>query len=123
MIAHNSKGHDTHFILKWLVGQGMKPYCIYSGAKIMFMEIPKLKICSIDSLSFLQIPLKAFPQTFGLNELKKGYFPHYFNKECNKNYAGSIPSKKHYGYNQMKPDERTKFLKWYDKPLNKKYVF
>ena len=39
-IAHNSKGYDSHFVLKWLIDQGIKPYCIYSGAKIMFMEIP-----------------------------------------------------------------------------------
>ena len=39
----------------------------------MFMEIPKLRIRFIDSLNFLQIPLKS-PKTFGLDELKKGYF-------------------------------------------------
>ena len=122
-VAHNSKGYDAHFILKWLVGQGIKPYCIFKGAKIMFMEIPKLKIRFIDSLNFLQMPLKAFPKTFGLDELKKGYFPHYFNKECNKNYIGDIPSKKHYGYNQMKPGERDNFLKWYEECVNNNYVF
>ena len=111
-IAHNSKGYNSHFVLKWLIDQGIKPYCIYNGAKIMFMEIPKLSIRFIDSLNFLQMPLKSFPKTFGMNELKKGYFPHYFNKKCNENYVGPIPSKKHYGYNQMKPDERAKFLKW-----------
>ena len=84
-IAHNSKGYDCHFILKWLIDQGIKPYCIYNGAKIMFMEIPKLSIRFIDSLNFLQMPLKSFPKTFGMDELTKGYFPHYFNKECNKN--------------------------------------
>ena len=89
----------------------------------MFMEIPKLSIRFIDSLNFLQMPLKSFPKTFGMSELKKGYFPHYFNKECNKNYVGSIPSKKHYGYNQMKPDERTKFLKWYEERVRENYVF
>ena len=91
LIAHNSKGYDCHFILKWLVDQGIKPYCIYSGAKIMFMEIPKLSIRFIDSLNFLQMPLKSFPKTFSMNELKKGYFPHYFNKECNKSYVGPMP--------------------------------
>ena len=111
-IAHNSKGYDCHFISKWSIDQGIKPYCIYNGAKIMFMEIPKLSIRFIDSLNLLQMPLKSFPKTFGINELKKGYFPHYVNKECNKNYVGPIPSKKHYGCNQMKPDERSKFLKW-----------
>ena len=122
-IAHNSKGYDSHFVLKWLIDQGIKPYCIYNGAKIMFMELPKLSIRFIDSLNFLQMPLKSFPKTFGMNELKKGYFPHYFNKKCNENYVGPIPSKKHYGYNQMKPDERAKFLKWYDDRLSENYVF
>ena len=122
-IAHNSKGYDAHFILKWLVDQGMKPYCIYNGAKIMFMEIPKLRIRFIDSLNFLQMPLKAFPKTFGLNELKKGYFPHYFNKPSNKNCVGNIPAKKHYGYNQMKSGERETFLKWHEERENNGYVF
>ena len=122
-IAHNSKGYDCHFVLKWLIDQGIKPYCIYNGAKIMFMEIPKLSFRFIDSLNFLQMPLKSFPKTFGMNELKKGYFPHYFNKECNKDYVGTIPSKKHYGYNQMKPDERSKFLKWYEERVSENYVF
>ena len=58
-----------------------------------------------------------------MNELKKGYFPHYFNKEYNKNYVGPIPSKKHYGYNQMKTDERSKFLKWYEERVSENYVF
>ena len=69
------------------------------------------------------MPLKSFPKTFGMDELKKGSFPHYFNKECNKNYIGPMPSKKHYGYNQMKPDERAKFLKWYDDRASENYVF
>ena len=122
-IAHNSKGYDCHLVLKWLIDQAIKPYCIYNGAKIMFMEIPKLSIRFIDSLNFLQMPLKSFPKTFGMSELKKGYFPHYFNKECNKDYVGPIPSKKHYGCNQMKPDERTKFFKWYEERVSENYVF
>ena len=122
-IAHNSKGYDSHFILKWLIDQGIKPYCIYNGAKIMFMEIPKLSIRFIDSLNFLQMPLKSFPKTFGMNELKKGYFPHYFNKKCNKNYVGHMPSKKHYGYNQMKPEDRSKLLKWYNDHVSENYIF
>ena len=89
----------------------------------MFMEIPKLAIRFIDSLNFLQMPLKSFPKTFGVNQLKKGYFPHYFNKECNRNYVGAIPSKKIYSYNQMKPGERTKFLKWCDDRVSENYVF
>ena len=122
-IAHNSKGYDCHFILKWLTDQGIKPYYIYNGAEIMFMEVPKLSIRFIDSLNFLQMPLKSFSETFGRNELKKGYFPHYFNKKCNKNYVGPMPSKKYYGYTQMEPNERSNFLKWYEERVSENYVF
>ena len=122
-IAHNSKGYDSHFILKWLIDQSILPYVIYNGCKIMFMEVPKLRIRFIDSLNFLQMPLKAFPKTFGMSELKKGYFPHYFNKKCNKTYIGTIPSKRLYGHNQMKPDERSKFSKWYEERVSENYVF
>ena len=58
-----------------------------------------------------------------MNELKKGYFPHYFNMKCNWNYIGPIPSKKHFGYSQMKPDERANFLKWYDDRVSENYTF
>ena len=75
-IAHNSKRYDSHFILKWCIDNAFKPYCIYNGAKIMMMEIPQLRIKIIDSLNFIQQSLSSFPKTFGLNELKKGYFPH-----------------------------------------------
>ena len=44
------------------------------------MEIPKLSIRAIDGLNYLQMSPEAFPKTFGMNELKKFYFPHYFNK-------------------------------------------
>ena len=89
----------------------------------MMMEIAQLRIKIIDSLNFIQQPLSSFPKTFGLNELKKGYFPHYFNKNCNQNYIGEIPSKKHYGYNQMKTQDRQKFLQWYDDRLNENCIF
>ena len=58
-----------------------------------------------------------------MNELNEGYFPHYFNKECNKNYVGPMPSKKHYGYNQMKLDEQVEFLKWYDDRVSENHIF
>ena len=68
------------------------------------MEIPKLKIRFIDSVNFFQIPLKAFPKTFGMKELKKGVFPHYFNKECDEHYVA-------------------KFLKWYNDRVSENYIF
>ena len=123
LVVHNSKGYDSHFVLKWCIDNGFKPYCIYNGAKIMMMEITQLRIKIIDSLNFIQQSLSSFPKTFGLHELKKGYFPHYFNKICNQNYIGNMPSKKHYGYNQMNSHDRETFLQWYDDRVNENYVF
>ena len=120
-IAHNSKGYDAQFILKWCVENSLKPDVIYVGTKIMSMEVNGLRF--IDSLNFVQSALASFPKTFGLKELKKGYFPHYFNKKCNQNYVGPIPSKKHYGYDQMKKDARKAFSEWYNTRVEENYVF
>ena len=49
----------------------MKPFCIYNGTKIMYMEVEGVRF--IDSLNFIAAPLSTFPKTFDLTELKKGY--------------------------------------------------
>ena len=120
-IAHNAKGYDAQFIRNWCIENRVKPYCIYNGTKIMYMEVEGVRF--IDSLNFIAAPLSAFPKTFGLTELKKGYFPDYFNKKCHQNYVGPIPSKKHYGYDQMRSSARKEFLKWYQARVNENYVF
>ena len=73
----------------------------------------------LDSLNFLQMALKDFPKTFGITELKKGYFPHFFNKKCNENYIGPMPSSKHYGSNSMSTKDRACFMEWYENNKNK----
>ena len=120
-IAHNSKGYDAQFIRNWCIENSMKPYIIYSGTKIMSMEVEGRRF--IDSLNFIAAPLSSFPKTFGLTELKKGYFPHYFNKEHNQNYVGPIPSKKHFGYDQMSSTARKAFLEWYQARVDENNVY
>ena len=112
-IAHYAKGYDSQFILKYCVENTLKPYTIYNGIKLMLLEIPTINLKIIDSSNFVQGPLSYFPKTFGLTELKKGYFPHLFNTKENENYVGPIPDKKYYNYNQMKPEARKEFLEWY----------
>lgn len=79
----------------------------------MSVSIAEYSIRFIDSINFFTAAVTSFPKTFGLKELKKGYFPHCFNKPCNQNYVGPIPSKKHYGYDQMSSSNRKAFLEWY----------
>jgi hypothetical protein len=141
-IAHYSKGYDSYFILKHCVENGIKPYCVYNGSKIMLMEIKPINLRIIDSSNFVQGPLKNFPKTFGLKELKKGYFPHFFNTTENQNYIGKIPDTKYYGVNSMteckkcygnsKPTNskvcsddgcRNYFLEWHIQKRKENYVF
>lgn len=113
-IAHNAKGYDTQFILQYCVENTLKPYTIYNGTKLNLLQIPGINLRIIDSMNFIQGPLSSFPKTFGLKELKKGYFPHFFNKVCNQNYVGPIPSKRRYGYMQMKTKkDKETFEDWY----------
>ena len=50
----------------------------------------------LDSLFFISMALSEFANSFELNELKKGFFPHSFNNPENQSYIGSYPDKKFY---------------------------
>ena len=120
-IAHNAKGYDSQFIIKYCVENTLKPYTIYNGTKLMYLKVANIKI--IDSHSFVASPLSAFPKTFGFNELKKGYFPHFFNTNENQNYVGPIPDIKYYGADTMSKPTREAFMKWYVEKFKENYVF
>ena len=122
-IAHNAKSFDAQFILKYCIDNAIKPFCIYNGTKIMYMAIKEYKIRFIDSINFVNGALQTLPGTFGLEELKKGYFPHLFNIPENQNYIGSMPPKYYYDPDHMKPEIRTEFLTWYDERVAENYVF
>ena len=120
-IAHNTKGYDSQFILKYCVENTLKPYTIYNGTKLMYLKVANIKI--IDSHNFVASPLSAFPKTFGFEELKKGYFPHFFNTTENQNYVGPIPDTKYYGADTMSKPAREAFLKWHVEKVKENYVF
>ena len=119
-IAQNFKGYDSYFILKYLYDNMIRStwfdheWCQNHGVvgegrrdQVEFF---------IDSLNFLPMPLSKFPKTFGLTELAKGYFPHFFNTEANQHYVGPIPYAKYYDRGRpftsgMTPSVR-RSLKW-----------
>ena len=105
-IANNFKGYDSYFILKSLYDNMVRPGLIMNGAKIMEMTVSESDIRFIDSLNFLPMLLPKFSKTFGLPELAKGYFPHFFNTEANQHYAGPLPDAKYYDPDGMKPEAR-----------------
>ena len=123
VVVHNFQGYDGYFIQNYLNKNAIKYEVILRGAKILSMTIPMFNIKFIDSLNFIPMALSQFPKTFGKTELCKGYFPHFFNKEENQNYIGSIPDVEYYSPNTMKPEAREVFLAWHKEQVESNYVF
>ena len=58
--------------------------------------------------------LAKLPKTFDLKELKKGYFPHFFNIAENQNYIGKYPDIEYYGAELMSSKDHVKFIEWHN---------
>ena len=109
---HNFRGFDGVFIIKQLYDMNLKvSKVLMTGQKILYFECGQLKFK--DSMSFLNMPLENFTKTFGLTELKKGYFPHKFNREENQDYEGDIPELKFYETVCMKTKKKEAVEKWH----------
>ena len=98
VIAHNGNGYDFIFILKELIKNGQGKYIrrIMNGNKIKYFKFSKLHMRFVDSYNFFMSPLSELPKIFGFKELKKGYWPHKFNKEENFNYVEKCPEIEYY---------------------------
>ena len=123
VIAHNLRSFDAYFLCEYFYKECLLPKLILNGAKIISMELEAAKIKFRDSLNFLPMPLKALPKTFGLTELKKGYFPHFFNRKDTQQYVGPLPPIKDDDPDNMSTKERQEFLRWYEELQNADYVF
>ena len=121
-VAHNFQGYDSYFILEQFYKEYICPDQIVNGAKILSMQVgPHLKF--IDSMCFLQMALANFVDAFGLKELKKGFFPHFFNTKDHENYVGPLPAKDYYDPEGMKPKRRAEFMTWYQSKVEEGYEF
>jgi hypothetical protein len=63
------------------------------------------------------------PDAFGLSELKKGYFPHFFNTLRNQNYVEPYPSPEFYNPDDMSISNRKNFYTWYEQQKDKTFNF
>ena len=72
-----------------------------------------------DSLSFLNRPLTDFTKTFGLVELKKGFFPHKFSKLENLQYEGEIPPLHFYEPQHMDEEKKKACEDWHAEQVAK----
>ncbi len=97
------------------------PELIMCGTKLLTLKFRKIRM--IDSFSFIPMALEKFTKTFGLKELKKGFWCHLFNQPENQNYIGLIPAKKYYTPQFFNSSKRKEFELWYDEQKNKIFNF
>ena len=104
VLAHNFQGYDGYFVVHQCHSDNRLVEQLRNGCKLL--EVKHDRIRFIDSLSFFQMPLSAFPKTFGLTELRKGYFPHKFNIPDHQSYVGAIPALDYYMPETMSPQAK-----------------
>jgi len=94
VIAHNFQGYDGYFVIHEYHGRNQLIHQLRNGSKILQLKHDSIRF--IDSVNFIAGKLSNFTQTFGLTELKKGYFPHLFNLPENQEYVGEVPAMDYY---------------------------
>ena len=92
------------------------------GAKVLSVTVELFDIRFIDSLNFLPMKLASLPKTFGIEELAKGHFPHFFNEKDNEDYVGPIPPANYYNPDGMNPKNREVFMAWHATKKENNYV-
>ena len=110
------KSYDGFFILNYIVSNvkpGEKlPEVLINGGKFLLIKFNNVIIK--DSINFIPMALARLPKTFDLKELKKGYFPHFFNIAENQNYIGKYPEIQFYGAELMSSKGHDKFIEWHN---------
>ena len=129
VIAHNARAYDAYFIYNYLLMQSITPEIIFRGSKIMYCKVGRgLNIKILDSLNFLNMPLDKLAKSFGLREMKKGYFPHLYNTQQMNNLEGPkflphLPPLEFYDVDNMNIEKRQQFWIWYENNKHKCFDF
>ncbi|XP_050497599.1 uncharacterized protein LOC114327782 isoform X1 [Diabrotica virgifera virgifera] len=122
VMAHNGGGFDHQFVLNYILTKtDLTPDLIMRGTKLVSMACGNVRF--LDSLNYCSMALSALPKAFGLTELKKGYFPHLFNREENQSYVGPMPDLKFYDPDNLKADARDKLMAWHAERVDEQYVY
>jgi hypothetical protein len=115
-ISHNGKNYDHYFVMRYLQKsktiRDSNVSAITNGRKIMSFEFRK-RIFK-DSSLFIAKPLESLSKTFNLNDCKKGWFPHDFNRKSNFHYVGKFPGKEYFKSEFFNITKKEEFNIWYD---------
>ena len=121
VLAHNFQGYDGYFVVHQYHSDNRIVEQLRNGCKLLEVKHDRLRF--IDSLSFFQMPLSAFPKTFGLTEIHKGYFPHKFNLPEHQTYVGIVPALDYYMPETMSREGKQALEKWHQEQRTKNVVF
>ena len=124
-ISHNGKSYDNYFIMRYfqrsktVQDQHVDP--LVDGLKVLTFRFRTLTFK--DSSLFIQSRLESFTKIFGIQELKKGFFPHDFNRKENFDYKGLYPDKDFYKTGFYDAEKKKEFDLWYDSVKEKHFDF
>ncbi len=92
-LAHNLGRFDGILLLRTLLRKRVQVCPVFDGSRLVVLRLPELKISFLDSLRYIPLRLKDFPSRFptAMDGVRKGEFPHAFNKPKNFFYRGKIP--------------------------------
>ena len=121
VLAHNFQGYDGYFVIHQYYGDNRIVEQLRNGCKLLEVKHDRLRF--IDSLSFFQMPLSAFPKTFGLTEGCKGYFPHKFNHPDHQTYVGPVPALDYYMPETLAPKDRQALETWHQQQRDQVFDF
>jgi len=114
-IAHNGGKYDFHFIKQEMIKRGIKSSDVCSGNTIFYSYAKDFHIRFIDSYKLISIGLRQFPKSFGIKEIKKGYFPYKYMKISNLHeLLLYLPTIEYYEFDHLKEYDRLDGLAWYE---------
>lgn len=74
--AHNAGKFDAIFVERFMAKRGKIANVIRRGQKIVQLHYGDLDLTFKDSINFIPTSLRSTSAAFGIEELKKGFFPH-----------------------------------------------
>jgi len=115
---HYGSGFDGHFILKELTTRGHAPKVICRGRKFILLEAG-FNVRVKDSYCFLPFSLSSFPKLFGVNELKKGFFPFALSdtQQCFDAPTIPLPPSSAFLFSTFSKSRKAEFMAWYKQRL------
>jgi len=111
------------FIYAEYIKMGLDVKVINNGGRIIEMKTKKGKLADgtiiyptlwRDCWAFMQLPLKAFPSTFGLRNMTKGTFPFLLLEKATYHKTfDEFPALKYFSVNTLSSEERREVKEWH----------